>query len=216
MFLGMGLAFLGVGVFVGVVGKRHAEGHAAMVERLRPLSAATFDNQQVGANALVVGVVSPRNPVVFRNFVAYVREELDVTTDSDGDRTETWRSDGRETPRLEIDADGVVMINNEGYSIGREHEVWYDEATLGFNSRTRDGSERYYGLVSGGPVTAFGTVVEGPKGKELSAKTLFGGTHQEYLAWERDSVAFMSTFGTIFGAIGLVLSGFGAFFTIRR
>jgi hypothetical protein len=216
MLLGMGLIFLSVGAIVGLFGTRQAQAHVALIESLSPLSAAALDEQPSGANALVEGVVSPRNRAVFRNFVAYVREELDVTTDSDGDRSESWRSDGRETPRLVIEANGIVLVGNQSYSIARGHETWYDGATLGFNDRPRDGSQRYHGLLAGRPVVAFGTVVEGPEGKELSAQALFGGTREEYLASQREATAFMPIFGAIFGAIGLLLSAIGGLFLLRR
>lgn len=216
MLLGMGLFFLAVGALIGIVGWRYAAADVARLEQLRPLSAAALEDQPGGADALVEGVVSPRNPAVFRDFVAYVREELDVDRDSDGDRRETWRSDGRETPRLLLEADGIVSLGGEGYSIAKGHELWYDEATLGFNSRPRDGSERYHGLLAGGTVTAVGTVVDGPEGKELDAETLFGGTREEYLASQRENAAFMPIFGGIFGAVGLLLAAIGAVLFVRR
>jgi hypothetical protein len=215
LLLGIGLSFLGVGVGVGVFGARAARAHVAMVEKLTPLSAAALEDQASGADALVEGIVSPRNPVVFRSFVAYAREELDVTIDSDGDRRESWRSDGQVTPRLALEAGGVVMLGNEGYSIERGHEVWYDEATLGFNNQPRDGSERYFGLIAGMPVTAVGTVADGQEGKELDAKTLFGGTRAEYLASQREGAAFMPIFGAIFGACGLLVLAIAGFLIVK-
>src|SRR4051794_16878835 len=108
MLLGMGVAFLATGALVGVVGARHARVDVARLEQLPPLSGAALEGQPGGTEALVEGVVSPRNRVVFRDFVAYVREEFDVTTGSGGDRRETWRPDGGETPRLLLEAGGVV------------------------------------------------------------------------------------------------------------
>ncbi|CAA9359724.1 MAG: hypothetical protein AVDCRST_MAG93-7588, partial [uncultured Chloroflexia bacterium] len=100
MLLAMGLCFLGVGVLVGVVGTRRGQAHVALLESLRPLSAVAFDDQRAGTNAVVEGAISQRNPIVLRNVVAYIEEEMDVTTDSDGDRSERWRSTDRETPQL--------------------------------------------------------------------------------------------------------------------
>lgn len=216
LLLGMGLLFLSVGVLVGVVGARAARAEVARLEQLRPISALALEDQPGGADALVEGVVSPHNRIVFRDFVAYVSEELDVRTDSDGDREETWRSRGRETPRLLLEADGAVQIGNEGYSIARGHETWYDEATLGFNHQTRDGSLRYSGLVAGGPITAIGTVMAGPEGKELNAVTLFAGTRDEYLTAQREGADFMPIFGAIFGGVGLLLAGIGGVLFLRR
>lgn len=215
MLLGMGVAFLAVGTYVGVVGARKARAEVARLEGLPSLSAAALEDQPGGTEALVEGVVSPDNRAVFRDFVAYVREELDVTTDSDGDREETWRSDGGETTGLLLEAGGVVRVN-KGYGIARGHHVWYDEATLGFNRQTRDGSERYHGLVAGGRVTAVGTVVDGPEGKELDAQTLFGGTRDAYVTSWREGAASLPIFGGLFGVVGLVLAAVGTLVLLPR
>lgn len=216
LLLVMGLSFIAVGAAVGVVGARQANAHVALVEGLRPLSAVALEDQPAGASALVEGVISPRNQPVFRAFVAYAREELDVSTDSDGDRSERWRADGQETPPLVLEAGGLVMLSDGLYTIERGHETWYDDATLGFNSQPRDGSVRYRGLLAGRPVTAFGTVADGAEGKELAALALFGGTRAEYLAAQRRSAAFLPIFGAIFGALGLLLCALGAFLLVRR
>ena len=215
MLLGMGVAFVAVGTYVGVVVARQERAEVARLEQLPPLSAAALEDQPGGTEALVEGVVSPDNRVVFRDFVAYVREELDVTTDRDGDRDETWRSDGGETPGLLLEAGGVVRVA-KGYGIARGHRVWYDEATLGFNRQPRDGSERYHGLVAGGPVTAVGTVVDGPGGKELAAQTLFGGTRDAYLTSWRKEAASLPIFGGLFGVVGLVLAAVGTLTFLPR
>jgi hypothetical protein len=215
MLLGMGVAFLAVGTFVVVVSARQARAEVARLEQLPPLSAAALEDQPGGTEAFVEGVVSPENRAVFRDFVAYVREELDVTTDSDGDRDETWRSDGGEVPGLLLQAGGVVRVA-KGYGIALGHHVWYDEATLGFNRRPRDGSERYHGLVAGGRVTAVGTVVDGPEGKELDAQALFGGTREEFLTSRRGVAASMRILGGIFGVVGLLLAAVGTLLFLPR
>jgi hypothetical protein len=216
MLLGIGLLFLTVGVLVGVVGARFARAEVARLEQLSPISAVTLKYQPAGVEAMVEGVLSPRNRVVFRDFVAYISEELDVRTDRDGNRELTWRFSRRETPRLLIEAGGVVPIGNESYSIARGHVIWYDEATLGFNQQTRDGSVRYSGLIAGGPITAIGTVMEGSEGKALNAATLFAGTRDEYLSSQREGAAFLPIFGGIFGSVGLILTGIGSVLFLRR
>jgi len=42
LLLGMGLSFLAVGVIIGMFGTRQARAHVALLESLRPLTAATF------------------------------------------------------------------------------------------------------------------------------------------------------------------------------
>lgn len=215
LLLGMGLLFVAVAVFVGLVGVPYARGEAARLEQLRPLSAAALEDLPAGAEVLVEGAVSPRNRPVFRDFVAYEREELDVSTDSDGDRKQTWRSAGGEWPPLILEAGGAVTVAGGGYNIARGHATWYDEATLGFGGQERDGSVRYHGLVAGGALTAVGTVVAGREGNELAATTVFGGTRDEFLASQRGSVTFLMVFAAIFGAVGLILDTVGVVLLVR-
>lgn len=214
--LGIGLLFLVVGALVGIVGRRTAQADLARLEQLRPLSAVALDDQLTGSDALVEGVISPRNRVVFRNFVAYASEELDVGRDSRGDRQETWRPGNQVTPRLLIEAGDLVRMSNEGYHIALGHETWYDEATLGFNHQPRDGSRRYHGLIAGGPITVVGTVIDGPEGKELAAQTVFAGSREAYLASQRQGAAVLLLLGGIFGGVGLVLAALGILFFLRR
>lgn len=216
MLLGIGLIFLATGVFVGVVAAGEARAEVARLEGLRPLSAGALEDQPAGAEAMVEGVVSPRNLAVFRDFVAYEREEVEVDTDGDGDRRETWSAAGHEKPALLVEAGGLATVAREDYSITQGHALWYDEATLNFDSSTRDGSVRYRGVVAGRPVTAVGTVAEGAEGAELTAAELFGGTREELLASRREGAAFLPIFGGIFGVVGLIIAVVGAWGLVRR
>lgn len=216
LLLSLGIIFIAVGAAVGIFGTRAAQARADHLATLRPLSAATLQDQPAGAEALVAGTLSASNPVVFRDYVAYVREELRVTTNNSGSTSQTWRTDTWDTPPLTLDAGGAVRIPNEGYTIELGHELWYDDVTLDFHNRPRDRSKRYSGLIAGRPVIAYGTVVDGADGKELTARSIYGGTHAEYLASQRAVAAFMPILGGIFDAVGLVLAAIAVVFIVRR
>src|SRR5215217_1208851 len=85
-----GLGFLGLGLFMATTGAQQARAEADRVERLRPLTVATLDDGQPGGEALVEGRISTANPPVFRQFVAYIREEYRGSDDDDRDE---WKED---------------------------------------------------------------------------------------------------------------------------
>lgn len=214
--LGMGVLFLGVGVVLGTVVARNAQAEVVRLEALPSLAARAVERQATGAQIFVEGALSDRNPTVFRDFVAYEREELDVTTDSDGDTRRDWRSSGRDTPPLLVDAAGDVRVGNDTYSIARGHATWYDETTLGFTGNERDGTIRYHGLLAGEPVTVLGAVVAGPEGRELAAELLYAGTREAFLESRRESAAALPFVGLIFGVVGAILGAVGGWLFVRR
>src|SRR5262245_58052064 len=106
-----GLGFLSLGGFMATAGAQQARAQAERAERLRPLTAAALDDSRSGSEALVEGRISARNPLLFQQFVAYIREEY---RGSDDDDREKWEEDERRTPALRIDvADGIVALAND-------------------------------------------------------------------------------------------------------
>ncbi|NTW97681.1 MAG: hypothetical protein HGB28_03940 [Oscillochloris sp.] len=203
----MGLIFVAVGVFLGVIASRDAAVEADRVEAMAALDLAAFERGEPGSGALVEGVLSARNPARFRDFVAYVREEYHGK-DSDGD--DDWREDERVTPPLLVDlGGGVVQVANGTYRITRYHGQWDDGGVVYWNGITGEGSKRYAGLVAGRPLLVIGTVQAGPEGNQIQADLVFAGSQAEYVAGQRDTARFLPFFGMIFGAVGLILLGFG-------
>src|SRR5690349_7971963 len=108
--IGFGLIFLTIGILLATVGAQQAGAEAERAERLRPLSVAMLDDSQPGREALIEGRISARNPSLFQQFVAYIREEYRGSDDQD---REKWEEDERRTPPLLIElADGVVALAN--------------------------------------------------------------------------------------------------------
>ena len=117
--------------------------------------------------------------------------------------------------RAAVNAGEAQIAGLSLYSIARGHETWYDPATLNFSDRPRDGTKRYTGLIAGMPVTVYGTVAQDGNGNAITAQTVFGGTHAEFLASEQANADFLPIFGAIFGVVGTILAGLGIFFAIR-
>ena len=59
-------------------------------------------------------------------------------------------------------------------------------------------------------------MVDGPEGKELDARTLFGGTRDEYLTSRRDVAASERILGGNFGVVGLLLAAVGTLLLLPR
>ncbi len=138
------------------------------VEQLRPVGVAE-PNQA----AFVEGRISNHTPTVYRQFVAYLREEINQLGVS---RSSRWVEVARETPPLVIEADGrVARVVNRNYSLETT------DVTVGEQPQTvTKRGVRFRGFTVGSPVLAVGSV--GEEKEELVAEFLYAGTHAEYVA----------------------------------
>jgi hypothetical protein len=213
----MGTIFLAIGIGIGYFASRAAASEAARVEALQPLSANQAERLVIGDEVLVEGVISERNSPSYRQFVAYIREEYQGT-DDDGDPR--WSEDERITPRLLIEIGEVggtlLQIGNEDYRLEQPHETWQDQEGLNYSLFGDTNTRRYAGLVIGKPITAIGEVQRGSEGPELRAEFVYGGTRAAYIQAQRDDAAFLPWFGFIFGCVGVILLGSGAFVARQR
>jgi len=202
--VGFGAVFLAAGVWIGVFEARQASADAERVEALTPVLAAGLDDREPGRETVVEGVVSPRNPARFRDFVAFVREEYQGE-DDDGD--DIWREDERETPALLIEAGGVVQLANADYVLSGALARWREEGMLRYE--WGEGTKRYEGLRAGQAVTAIGAVEPGPEGNLLRVQELFAGSRAEYIAGKRSDARWLPWVGLIFGGVGALVVGIG-------
>lgn len=206
-----GLAIIGLGYFVGVSLASQTRAQAELAESLPAVGAASLAASAPNTPILVEGVISPNNPVPFRDFVAYVRQEF-RGADQNGD--EKWEEDERYTPRLLLEADGPVRLANSDYALEGPHQRWQEEG-LNWDRRSQEGSKRYFGLVAGEPVIAIGAVSASAGGNELRATLLYGGTREQYIAAQRAAVGWMQPVGIAVALAGMGLIGF-ATWGLRR
>ncbi|MEI6777274.1 MAG: hypothetical protein WCK70_10255 [Chloroflexales bacterium] len=210
----MGSVFLCIGVVLGSFGARGANAEADRAERLSPLSAAAIGDAQPGSEALLEGSLSARNPLRFRDFVAYIREEY---RGSDSKKNAKWVEDQRVTPPLLVDVvGGSVQISNDTYRLAGPHARWEDAGGHYWNGFTGEGSKRYAGLVMGRPVMVIGQIQPGTEGPEVRAELIFGGTRAEYIADRRDTARILPIVGGILGCVGVLLLGIAAWAGLRR
>jgi hypothetical protein len=211
--IGFGLIFLALGIFMATTGAQQARAEADRAERLRPLTVAALDDSQPGREALIEGRISARNPQLFQQFVAYIREEYRGTDDDD---REEWEEDGRRTPRLRIEvADGVVSLANDNYELDSSPHSWQESEARTWNGFTGEGTKRYRGFWAGDAALAIGTLVRGSEGLELQAERVYGGTRSAYIADRQSAARWMPWVGGIFGLVGVVIAGVGVWWLLR-
>ena len=213
--VGFGLVFLAIGILLATVGARQAGAEAARAERLQPLTVATLDDSQPGREALIEGRISDRNPALFQEFVAYIREEYRGSDDQD---REKWEEDERRTPALLIEVvDGNVQLTDGRYVLDNPPHTWYEsQSSRAWNGLTGEGTKRYRGFQAGDAALAIGTLVAGPEGLELQAERIYGGTRSSYIADRQQTALWMPRIGAIFGLIGAAIAVAGGWWLIRR
>jgi hypothetical protein len=179
--LAVGLSALMIGVLLAV-GACATAADATHLRRLPSLSVAQLDETSLDQDVLVEGQISPTAPPIYRDFVAYTREEYRSRLLND---TEHWIETARVTPPVSLRlSDGEITIVNTDYAFPLIADTVREaEPTL-----TR-GAVRVRGLRPGTPVVAVGTVVNGPRGRGLHATEIYPGTREEFVAhaqrWSR-------------------------------
>ncbi len=123
-----------------------------------------------GLEVLIEGRIAPDQPVPFRSFVAYVKEE-ERRDKKEGDGRSDWKVVETVTPPLHlIDGDADIRVVNANYTILFAKTQWRDTA------RVID--TNYSGLVAGEDVFVHGRATE----RGIEAITVGSGTRASYLA----------------------------------
>jgi len=190
---GIGVAFAIAGTLVvryspGAIAARHAR----MSALPSPDGAALTDTPR-GQEVLIEGRIARDQPVLMRDFVAFVKEE-ERRDRRDDDRRE-WKVTDRQLPPLHIErrGDEPLQVVNGFYSIANARTVWNDQ------SKVID--TRYTGLVSQEAVVIHGRVAAGG----LEAIEVASGTRAAYLQAIADSIGTAWWLGVGFATGGGVM-----------
>jgi hypothetical protein len=220
--LTMGLLMLFGGVFaLGLVLSAHLPDDSVRFHELagmRPLTAEAMARTPVGTKALVVGRVSADNPAETvvtaggrtARFVAYTCRKVDIPPRKRWRRPENvkprdYRSmqEVEVLPPLAVDAaGGRVWI--EGYRrLGGTLHVLEDgpRRTLGRHCE---------GLAPGDAVTAYGRVVDRPRGRTLDAEAVTTETVDQVVGWSVSFLRILLFSGLVLAPAGLALAAWGA------
>jgi hypothetical protein len=172
----------------GAIAARHAR-----MQALSSPGAAELTDMPPQQEVLVEGRIARDQPVLFRDFVAFIREEEERDR-HDNDRRE-WKVRDRQAPPLQIvlTGDDAVRVVNYGYGIWGATTTWYD--------RSKILETRYSGLVAGEAVVVHARTAAGG----LEAVEVASGTRASYLAGIAASVGVAWWLGTGFAIGGGVL-----------
>lgn len=157
-----------------------------------------------GVSVALVGRIAPENPMRYRQFVAFDREEFVryVRTGNEQPRAE-WRRVEHVRPHLSItDATGVAvdMIGDDYRFEGVLGYVGDD--TLHPASVSTPASTRAHGFSRGDRVVVVGTVVSA---HVITAHTLFRGSRADYVHALATAVTTSSVLGATFTGLGAML-----------
>ena len=146
-----------------------------------------------GREVLVDGRIAGDQPVLFRDFVAFVKEELQRGR-SDDDPKE-WKVRERQVPPLHIvlTGDDATRVVNSGYGMWGAKMVWRDESKIV--------DTRYTGLVAGETVVVHARTAAGG----LEAIEVASGTRTSYLAGIAANVGVAWWLGVGIGSVGALL-----------
>jgi hypothetical protein len=188
--VGLALAIAGTLVVKyspGAIAARHAR-----MAALPAPSVVGLTDLPAGREILVDGRIAGSQPRLFRDFVAFIKED-EETDPRDRDRKH-WVVRDRQVPPLAIvlTDDDVVRVVNRGYSMSAKTS-WHD------HSFGRD--TRYSGFVAGEPVVIHARVATGG----LEAIEVAAGTRVAYLQAIHDSIGTAWWIGVLFASIGGVL-----------
>ena len=188
---------LGVAGFVvwhfapGMVAAEHAR-----LEALPSPDAVSLTDTPAGREVIVEGRIAPDQPVRFRNFVAYVKEE-EQRDKRERERTGNWKVVESVTPplRLIVGGDGSVRVRQRELRRELAKTQWTDEAQII--------DTHYSGLVAGEAVFVLGTTAAGG----LEAARVGSGTRASYLAEVAGNVGVVWWLGVGFMALGTLMAG---------
>ncbi|HTV02989.1 MAG TPA: hypothetical protein VMF13_20750 [Luteitalea sp.] len=203
---GIGLVFALAGAAVAHVIPRLVAAEHARLTALPSPGARAVESTPVGTEVLVDGRIDGKQPLRFRDFVAYAKEE----EERDAKRREQfgdWKVVEKVTPPLAlVTGDGIVRIVDDAYAITFAETRWYD--------RSKIIDTAYVGLLANEDVFVHGRVAAGG----LDAIAVGSGTRASYLDTVGGNVAVAWWLGVGFQAVGgvMVLAGIGMWVAARR
>jgi hypothetical protein len=189
---GVGAVLLAGGLITSTVFPRLIDAERTRIASLPQLDAAALEGPAPGQDLLVEGRVSRAQPALFRDFVAYVRQEREQT---DG-QPKAWTGRERRTPPLAIDLPGgAIRIVNATYDLRDTVSNWTDPRV---NGRIET---RYIGLVADEPVLIVGKTAAGG----VDASFVATGTRQSYLDAEAGRRVVARWLGAGLAGVGVLL-----------
>jgi hypothetical protein len=189
--IGLVLGGAGFVVWYFVPGMVAAE-HARLAALPSP-DAISLTDTPPGREVIVEGRIAPDQPVRFRDFVAYKKEE-EQRDKRERERTGNWKTVETVTPplRLIVGGDGAVRVLDYGVMFAKTQ--WHDTSQII--------DTNYTGLVAGEAVFVRGTTAAGG----IEAATVGSGTRASYLAQVGGNAGVAWWLGVGFMALGALMA----------
>jgi hypothetical protein len=90
---------------------------------------------------------------------------------------------------------------------GKSRIVW--------NGFSGEGTKRYRGFEAGNAAITIGRIVDDREGRAIEAEFIFGGTRNQYIAYQRATTSIAPIAGLIAGGIGMAMILGGIWYSIR-
>jgi hypothetical protein len=167
---GIGAVFAVAGTLLATYAPGAIAARLARVQALPAPDVAALIDMPPNQEVLVEGRIARDQPVLFRDFVAFIKEEEERASRTN-DRRE-WKVRDRRLPPLRIilTGDDAIRVVNYGYGIWGATATWSD--------RSKRMETRYTGLVAGEAVVVRGRTASGG----LEAIEVASGTRASYFA----------------------------------
>jgi hypothetical protein len=190
---GIGLVLGLAGFVVWRYGPASVAAEHARLEALPAPDAHSLGDTPAGREVIVEGRIAPSQPVRFRDFVAYVKEE-EQRDARERERSGNWKTVETVTPPLDIVAgEGIVRVVDDSYAIRFAKTRWHD------TSKVIDTA--YSGLLAGEAVFVHGHAAAGG----IEASIVGSGTRASYLATVAGNIAVVWWLGVGFMIVAAVL-----------
>lgn len=199
ILLGIGAVFLTAGALVSTLFINAIDANAARIAVIEQVDGAALRGATLGREVLLEGHISSDQPIVLRDFVAYIREERERSQKE----PKPWRTREIVAPPLHIETStGAVQVVNEGYVL----------APISGQSdpRTSRIETRYRGIRPGEEVLVVGKTAPGG----VAAEFVSVGTRESYLQSRALSSTLARWLGRLFLVLGTLMMAVGAL--IRR
>ena len=201
---GVGAVLAIAGGMVAVLFPRSLEAERIRIEQMPPSSAAALRETPLGQAVLLEGHIAAGQPVLFRDFVAYSRQQRRRSEDSNN----SWQTKERETPSLLIDVvGGQVQLVNSTYDMKGSLTTWQES---GLDSFTEG---HVSGLVAREAVIVVGRA--GPGGG-IDAEFVTPGTQQSYVLGLQESRKVSFWLGGGLAGLGALLVAVGTGLALTR
>jgi len=192
---GIGLLFGIAGFVLWHFGPGMAAAEHARLAALPHPDAVSLTDTPTGREVIVDGRIAPDQPITFRNFVAYKKEE-EQRDKRERERTGNWKTVETVTPPLHliVGDDGSVRVVNADYGLMFTKHQWTDESKII--------DTQYLGLVAGEAVFVRGTAAAGG----IQAAFVGSGTRASYLATVEGNIGVVWWLGVGFMTLGALMA----------